>query len=111
MYPGKGTVVLIRPAQTFYERIILEPEPRQDEKVAKLVESIGGRPWCTSVSNERGEIRVGASDPSTAGLELLAMAVESRTALARFRRDRPDLEDIFLHIVDEEEPATTETGL
>ena len=22
MYPGKGTVVLIRPAQTFYERII-----------------------------------------------------------------------------------------
>ena len=23
MYPGKGTVVLIRPAQTFYERIIL----------------------------------------------------------------------------------------
>ena len=24
MYPGKGTVVLIRPAQTFYERIIFE---------------------------------------------------------------------------------------
>ncbi len=24
MYPGKGTVVLIRPAQTFYERINLE---------------------------------------------------------------------------------------
>ncbi len=24
MYPGKGTVVLIRPAQTFYERIKLE---------------------------------------------------------------------------------------
>ncbi len=23
MYPGKGTVVLIRPAQTFYERIKL----------------------------------------------------------------------------------------
>ena len=24
MYPGKGTVVLIRPAQTFYERIIVD---------------------------------------------------------------------------------------
>ena len=23
LYPGKGTVVLIRPAQTFYERIML----------------------------------------------------------------------------------------
>ena len=26
MYPGKGTVVLIRPAQTFYERIKIEIE-------------------------------------------------------------------------------------
>ena len=38
MYPGKGTVVLIRPAQTFYERIILcyGTSLRGDERKAGL---------------------------------------------------------------------------
>ena len=32
MYPGKGTVVLIRPAQTFYERITLEFQEQLSER-------------------------------------------------------------------------------
>ena len=41
MYPGKGTVVLIRPAQTFYERIIVAQEDASVEilKILNRVET------------------------------------------------------------------------
>ena len=80
---------------------ILEPEPKQEENVAAFIKAIQGRPWCTDVTAEHGEIRVRASDTSKAGLELLSLASESGTRLAAFRRDRPSLEDIFLHLVGE----------
>ena len=39
LYPGKGTVVLIRPAQTFYERIILEfIQETSDSRAAATME-------------------------------------------------------------------------
>ena len=49
LYPGKGTVVLIRPAQTFYERIKPYPSDLTDEQwdvLASLLPSAktGGRP-------------------------------------------------------------------
>lgn len=89
---------------------ILEPEPKQEERVTTLVRAIEARPWCTSVTTEHGEIRVRASDTSNAGIELLSLAAESRTRLAGFRRDRPSLEDIFLHLVGEEDPVPQEAG-
>jgi len=84
---------------------ILEPEPRQGENVTNLVEAIGKRPWCASISNEHGEIRVQVSDTSIAGLEILSLTAESGTALDRFQRDRLSLEDIFLQMVTEDGPA------
>ena len=87
---------------------ILEPEPRQEELVTTLVRAIERRPWCTKVTTGHGEIRVRASDTSIAGLELLSLAVESGTRLAGFRHDRPSLEDVFLHLVGEEDPVLAE---
>ena len=87
---------------------ILEPEPKQEENVATFIKAIEGRPWCTAVTAEHGEIRVRASDISKAGLELLSLASESGTRLAAFRRDRPSLEDIFLHLVGEEDSVPPE---
>ena len=89
---------------------ILEPEPKQEMRVTNLIRAIEERPWSTSVTTEHGEIRVRASDTSNAGTELLALAVESGTRLAGFRRDRPSLEDIFLHLVGEEDPVPLEAG-
>ena len=84
---------------------VLDPEATQEEKVTTLLRAIEKRPWCTSVAIEHGEIRVRASDTSKAGLELLSLAAESGIRLAAFRRDRPGLEEIFLHLVGEEAPV------
>jgi len=81
---------------------ILEPEPAQDERVAALVGAIEARPWCTGVTTTTGEVRVEASDPIMAGIEILSLTADSGTSLVSFRRDRPDLEDIFLHLVGDE---------
>ena len=90
---------------------VLEPEPGQEEKVANLVRAIGERPWCTNVATEHGEVRVRATDTSKAGLEILSLAAESGTGLVGFRRDRPSLEDVFLHLVGDEDqvPAGLDT--
>ena len=78
---------------------ILEPEPDQEEPARRLVSAIKKRPWCNDVTKDHNEIRVGATDTGTASVELLSLAVEYRTRLAAFRRDTPNLEDIFLHLV------------
>ncbi len=49
---------------------------------------------------EHGEIRVNASDAQAAGVELLSIVAEAGVPLARFQRDRPSLEDIFLELVE-----------
>ena len=79
---------------------ILEPESWQEEKVAPLVETLRQRPWSTGVTAEHGEIRVNASDAQAAGVELLSTVAEAGVPLARFQRDRPSLEDIFLELVE-----------
>ena len=84
---------------------ILEPEPRQEEKVTNLVRAIGEQPWCASILQEHGEIRIQASDTRVAGLEILSLATKTGTALARFQRARLSLEDIFLQIVGEDDPV------
>ena len=79
---------------------ILEPESWQEEKVAPLIEAIRQRPWSTGMRIEHGEIRVNVGAPQTASVELLSIVAEAGVPLARFQRDRPSLEDIFLELVD-----------
>ena len=79
---------------------ILEPEAWQEEKVAPLVETVRQRPWSTGVRVEHGEIRVNVGDPQAASVELLSIVAETGVPLARFQRDRPSLEDIFLELID-----------
>ena len=104
---NKGRLVVeasLHELQERYSRPIftLEPEARQEEKVAELTQTVREQPWCTGLTAEHGEVRVQANDAAAAGMGILSLVAERGIALVRFQRDRPSLEDIFLQIVERE---------
>ena len=62
---------------------ILEPEPKQEENVATFIKAIEGRPWCTAVTAEHGEIRVRASDIIEGGLRTPVPGLRIRDSTGR----------------------------
>ena len=65
LYPGAGTVVLIRPAQTFYERIILSFRSDSSGVVRLELEEAGD-----STTIQRDDIRRIGADASLEGITL-----------------------------------------
>ena len=80
---------------------VLQVEKSDDAMLNSLIEPIRKRPWATSVTVDRDEIRVGTTDVGSAGSEILRLIVESGVPLVRYERVRPSLEDIFLRLVED----------
>jgi ABC-2 type transport system ATP-binding protein len=88
--------LLARYARPVY---LVEPEasdPDALERLAALLRPIVG---VTSVEIAHGMLRVAVSDPSRAGHELLTAITAQGVGLARFERQRPTLEDVFIQLV------------
>ena len=99
-----GRLVTEAPIDELLERYALpvyqlEPEPGQDEAVAVLTRRLGEEPWVTDVVAEHGFLRVHVRDPRAAGLALLGILAAVGVAIVGFERQRPTLEDVFLHVV------------
>ncbi len=100
----RGRLVAEGPIDELLERYALpvyqlEPEPDQGEAVADLAARLRGEPWVTDVIHEHGYVRVHVRDPRTAGTALLGQITASGVALVAYERQRPTLEDVFLHLV------------
>jgi len=85
---------------------VLQVEKAVETTVIALTERIRKRPWTTSLTVDRDEIRVGTADVEVAGPELLRLIAESGVQLIRYERIRPSLEDIFLRLVSDTPEAT-----
>lgn len=81
---------------------MIEPEPGQDEKVARLIAALRQADWAGDVVQEHGVIRVLAKDTAQASNGLLALLAAEQIEVQRFERGRPSLEDIFLRLVGSE---------
>ncbi len=84
-----------------HARPILEvdPEPDQDDAVARLAEALRRAPWSKDVRVEHGIVRVFVTDAERAAAEALPLVASSNVRIARFERVRPTLEDVFLQLV------------
>lgn len=81
---------------------MIEPEPGQDEKVARLITALQQANWAGDVVQEHGVIRVLAKDTALASNGLLALLAAEQIEVQQFERGRPSLEDIFLRLVGSE---------
>ncbi len=93
--------LLDRYAQPIFE---LEPEPQQPGAVEKLAGLMRRQRWAQEVQTTSDTVRVFAKDPGVAGPAILPLVVKSGVGLARFERERPSLEDVFLRLVAESGP-------
>ena len=89
-------------AQPIYE---LEPEPQQPGAVDRLADLMRGQPWAQDVRTTPDTVRVFVNDPKIAGPAILPLVTGSGVSLARYERERPSLEDVFLRLVAESGPA------
>jgi ABC-2 type transport system ATP-binding protein len=100
----RGRLITEAPIEELLERHAVpvyqvEPEPGQDERVAALVERLRGEPWTTDVRLQHGLVRVHVADPRAAGPRLLRALLDADVAVVALERQRPTLEDVFLHLV------------
>jgi ABC-2 type transport system ATP-binding protein len=93
--------LLDRYAQPIYE---LEPEPQQPGAIEKLAKLMRGQPWAQEVQTTADTVRVFVNDPQIAGPAILPLVVKSGVGLARYERERPSLEDVFLRLVAQSGP-------
>jgi len=93
--------LLDRYAQPIYE---LEPEPQQPGAIEKLAGLMRGQPWAREVQATADRVRVFVNDPKIAGPAMLPLLAKSGVRLARYERERPSLEDVFLRLVAESGP-------
>jgi ABC-2 type transport system ATP-binding protein len=96
--------LLDRYAQPIYE---IEPEPQQDGAIARLAQLVRGQPWAREVQTTPDSVRVFVNDPGIAGPAILPLVAGSGVTLARFERERPSLEDVFLRLVAERPDIAT----
>jgi ABC-2 type transport system ATP-binding protein len=99
-----GRLVTEAPIEDLLERYAVpvyqvEPEAGQEAAVALLAERLRAAPWTTEVVHEHGFIRVHVADPREAGPALLRTLAESGIGVVGLERQRPTLEDVFLHLV------------
>jgi ABC-2 type transport system ATP-binding protein len=79
----------------------LEPEPDQAAAVATLAARLRVEPWVTDVVDEHGFLRIHVREPRAASQALLGILATAGVAIVGFERQRPSLEDVFLHLVAE----------
>ena len=92
---GPMDELLARYAQPVF---VVEPDAADPADVAALVATLRELPGVTSVEVSHGELRVGV-DGDGGSPALLAAVAASGVGIARFERQRPALEDVFLRLV------------
>jgi len=102
----RGRLIVEGPIDELLERHALpiyqlEPEPGQAAAVTGLVARLRGEPWVTDVVDEHGFLRIHVGDPRAASQALLGILATAGVAIVGFERQRPSLEDVFLHLVAE----------
>ncbi len=100
----RGRLVAQAPIDELIERFSrpvyrLDPEPGQDDAVARLATALRAQPWAAGVHEDHGYVYVDVTDPATAGPALLKTLADSGIALNGYERTRPTLEDVFLRLV------------
>ena len=98
---GPMDELLSRHARPIFE---LDSEPGQEVPFEALAGRLRAADWSQDVRVEHGLLRVWVNDPAAASMGLLPLVVAAGVRLARFERVRPTLEDVFLQLVDGDEP-------
>jgi ABC-2 type transport system ATP-binding protein len=86
---------------------VLEPEPNQAVKVADLLRQLQAEAWVTNAVLDSGEIKVLVKDVAVAVHRIIPMVAQAEVALARYERVKPNLEDIFLKLIGQENQQVT----
>jgi ABC-2 type transport system ATP-binding protein len=96
---GPMAALLDRFAQPVY---VVEPDEADAGVLARLAETIARVPGVADATAEAGLVRVATTDDPDVGRRLLAAVAASDATIARFERQRPTLEDVFLRLVGRE---------
>jgi ABC-2 type transport system ATP-binding protein len=92
---GPMDELLARYAQPVF---VVEPDATDAAAVVGLAARLRELPGVTTVEIDHGELRIGVDDDARASTLLSAIAA-SGVSIARFERQRPTLEDVFLRLV------------
>jgi ABC-2 type transport system ATP-binding protein len=76
----------------------VEGEPGESARLDALALRLRDLAWVTGAAVEHGVLTVAVSDPAVAARELLGEVAASGIAVVSVARDRPTLEDVFLHL-------------
>ena len=92
---GPMDALLERYAQPVY---VVEPDATDAAALQRLAAVLGAVPGVVAAEIGGGNVRV-TVDGSAVGQRLLAAVAASDATIARFERQRPTLEDVFLRLV------------
>jgi ABC-2 type transport system ATP-binding protein len=90
-------------AQYAIPAFTVEADVKSETALVPWMETLRGKAWFKSVSNHGLVATVIVNDVETAKKELLASITQAGLILTRYEVVRPSLEDVFLHLVDQEE--------
>ena len=88
--------LLQRYAQPVY---VVEPDSADAGVLARLAETLAAVPGVITADTAGGTVRVAVDGGAEVGRRLLAAAAAADATIARFERQRPTLEDVFLRLV------------
>ena len=93
---GPMDALLQRYAQPVY---VVEPDSADAGVLARLAETLAAVPGVITADAAAGTVRVAVDGGPEVGRRLLAAVAASDATIARFERQRPTLEDVFLRVV------------
>jgi ABC-2 type transport system ATP-binding protein len=104
----RGKLVIAGPreallAQYAIPAFELEVDPQTPTGLVPWSEALKQQPWVNSVSVDGLVARVVVNDVDIAKHELLALITSGGLILTRYEMTRPSLEDVFLHLIGQEE--------
>jgi ABC-2 type transport system ATP-binding protein len=93
---GPMDALLDRYAQPVY---VVEPDAADPASMERLAARLAAADGVVGAEQAGGAVRVTVDGGPEAGRRLLAAIAASETTIARFERQRPNLEDVFLRLV------------
>ena len=100
----RGTLVTEGPMDELLERYaqpvyVVEPDTADPAALDLLASHLGGVAGVVAAESHAGAVRVTVDGGADVGKRLLAAVAASDATIARFERQRPTLEDVFLRLV------------
>jgi ABC-2 type transport system ATP-binding protein len=90
-------------AQYAIPALEVDVDDHSKNEVNSWIEVLQSFPWVKAISQDPPSMRVTVTDIETAKQELLRSAVQAGIVLTKYEVVRPSLEDVFMHLVGEEE--------